>query len=201
MNFVYGEFGQSLKRDLNDVDWIRPTSFLHSDYYRLLPNLCVSPSQPGASGGSEDEEEEDDEDEEDDDVDEEMEEAPKGKRSSRSKLPKVHVEGIHGTEEGGKASSFFSSSAGASFSAKNFGELNLSRPLVRACEALGYKRPTPIQVILILCIVHLLLIWSLLANGDLLSIIGVATILNISCFLIGDSVLAGCLHTASIDGA
>ncbi|KAG0567645.1 hypothetical protein KC19_7G151100 [Ceratodon purpureus] len=101
---------------------------------------------PEVSGESADEEEgEDDEDEEEEDVDEEMEELPKGKKSSRSKLPKVHVENVHGTEEGGQAGSFFSSSAGASFSATSFGELNLSRPLIRACEALGYKQPTPIQ--------------------------------------------------------
>lgn len=31
------------------------------------------------------------------------------------------------------------------FSASSFGDLNLSRPLIRACEALGYTKPTPIQ--------------------------------------------------------
>jgi len=31
------------------------------------------------------------------------------------------------------------------FSASSFGDLNLSRPLIRACEALGYTTPTPIQ--------------------------------------------------------
>ena len=31
------------------------------------------------------------------------------------------------------------------FSAANFTELNLSRPLVKACGALGYASPTPIQ--------------------------------------------------------
>ncbi|ERM97717.1 hypothetical protein AMTRI_Chr09g38990 [Amborella trichopoda] len=41
--------------------------------------------------------------------------------------------------------SFFSSSEGSSFSANSFLELNLSRPLLRACEALGYQKPTPIQ--------------------------------------------------------
>ncbi|CAK9219563.1 unnamed protein product [Sphagnum troendelagicum] len=44
-----------------------------------------------------------------------------------------------------KPRKFFASSEGASFSAKSFTELNISRPLIRACEALGYKRPTPIQ--------------------------------------------------------
>jgi ATP-dependent RNA helicase DDX27 len=43
-------------------------------------------------------------------------------------------------------SKFFASSEGASFHANSFLELNLSRPLVRACEALGYQKPTPIQV-------------------------------------------------------
>ncbi|KAG6522394.1 hypothetical protein ZIOFF_019534 [Zingiber officinale] len=41
--------------------------------------------------------------------------------------------------------SFFASHEGASFHANSFLELNLSRPLVRACEALGYQKPTPIQ--------------------------------------------------------
>ncbi|CAA7391397.1 unnamed protein product [Spirodela intermedia] len=42
-------------------------------------------------------------------------------------------------------SGFFASSEGASFSANSFLELNLSRPLLRACESLGYQKPTPIQ--------------------------------------------------------
>ncbi|GAB4852547.1 DEAD-box ATP-dependent RNA helicase 28 [Ancistrocladus abbreviatus] len=41
--------------------------------------------------------------------------------------------------------SFFAPSDGVSFHAKSFMELNLSRPLLRACEALGYTKPTPIQ--------------------------------------------------------
>lgn len=46
----------------------------------------------------------------------------------------------------GGAGAFFASSDGASFHANSFIELNLSRPLLRACEALGYHKPTPIQV-------------------------------------------------------
>ncbi|KAJ4758711.1 ATP-dependent RNA helicase DRS1 [Rhynchospora pubera] len=42
-------------------------------------------------------------------------------------------------------STFFASSEGASFHANSFLDLNLSRPLLRACEALGYQKPTPIQ--------------------------------------------------------
>ncbi|KAJ9165956.1 hypothetical protein P3X46_020766 [Hevea brasiliensis] len=41
--------------------------------------------------------------------------------------------------------SFFAPAEGASFHANSFMELNLSRPLLRACEALGYTKPTPIQ--------------------------------------------------------
>ena len=35
---------------------------------------------------------------------------------------------------------------GTTFSAKSFSDLHLSRPLIRACQALGYQHPTPIQV-------------------------------------------------------
>lgn len=45
-----------------------------------------------------------------------------------------------------KPRAFFASSEGASFHANSFLELNLSRPLLRACEALDYRKPTPIQV-------------------------------------------------------
>lgn len=48
--------------------------------------------------------------------------------------------------DGDRKGSFFGSSEGASFHADSFFELNLSRPLLRACDALGYKKPTPIQV-------------------------------------------------------
>ncbi|XP_057430930.1 DEAD-box ATP-dependent RNA helicase 28-like [Lotus japonicus] len=41
--------------------------------------------------------------------------------------------------------SFFSPSDGISFHADSFLHLNLSRPLLRACQALGYIHPTPIQ--------------------------------------------------------
>ncbi|KAL5177924.1 DEAD-box ATP-dependent RNA helicase 28 [Glycine soja] len=50
-------------------------------------------------------------------------------------------------EEGndGDIKSFFAPSGGTSFHADSFLQLNLSRPLLRACEALGYSKPTPIQ--------------------------------------------------------
>ncbi|KAL2895536.1 DEAD-box ATP-dependent RNA helicase 28 [Bienertia sinuspersici] len=40
---------------------------------------------------------------------------------------------------------FFAAAEGVSYQAKSFLELNLSRPLLRACETLGYSKPTPIQ--------------------------------------------------------
>ncbi|VFR03579.1 unnamed protein product [Cuscuta campestris] len=40
---------------------------------------------------------------------------------------------------------FFASAEGVSFHADSFLDLNLSRPLLRACEKLGYTKPTPIQ--------------------------------------------------------
>lgn len=50
------------------------------------------------------------------------------------------------TNDGGDTKkSFFAPSDEASFHANSFMELNLSRPLLRACESLGYTKPTPIQ--------------------------------------------------------
>lgn len=40
---------------------------------------------------------------------------------------------------------FGSAPKNTKFSASSFGDLNLSRPLIRACSALGYSKPTPIQ--------------------------------------------------------
>ncbi|XP_045804344.1 DEAD-box ATP-dependent RNA helicase 28-like [Trifolium pratense] len=45
----------------------------------------------------------------------------------------------------GDKKSFFAPSDGTSFSADSFLQLNLSRPLLRACEALTFTKPTPIQ--------------------------------------------------------
>ena len=46
----------------------------------------------------------------------------------------------------GKPGYFAQTPDGTRFSAQSFSDLNLSRPLVKACEALGYTNPTPIQV-------------------------------------------------------
>eukprot|EP00250_Pteridium_aquilinum_P010415 c19370_g1_i2 orf=528-3065(-) len=63
------------------------------------------------------------------------------KRNSNKGLAKTQ----NGTKGRVPPAKFFSSDEGASFDAKTFLELNISRPLLRACEALGYKQPTPIQ--------------------------------------------------------
>ncbi|XP_068309193.1 DEAD-box ATP-dependent RNA helicase 28-like isoform X2 [Pyrus communis] len=49
------------------------------------------------------------------------------------------------TNAGDGKTPFFSPSDGTSFHANSFMELHLSRPLLRACEKLGYTKPTPIQ--------------------------------------------------------
>lgn len=43
--------------------------------------------------------------------------------------------------------SFFAPSDGIFFHVDSFLHLNLPRPLLRACQALGYIHPTPIQVL------------------------------------------------------
>jgi len=82
------------------------------------------------------------------DGDEEPATSTKAKKKGHGAV-RVHVEDALATKKGQDAEKkprkFFASSEGASFSAKSFTELNISRPLIRACEALGYKRPTPIQ--------------------------------------------------------
>ncbi|RLN28601.1 hypothetical protein C2845_PM05G17990 [Panicum miliaceum] len=62
-----------------------------------------------------------------------------GSGSGEDDSDEDEVEGESGDEEDELAEK------GASFHANSFLELNLSRPLVRACEALGYQKPTPIQ--------------------------------------------------------
>lgn len=51
------------------------------------------------------------------------------------------------TTSGNDAKSFFSTAEGVTYHANSFLDLHLSRPLLRACESLGYAKPTPIQVL------------------------------------------------------
>ena len=92
---------------------------------------------------SEDEEESDEEDEEDEEEDEEDEEDDEGESDEEEEEEEVPEDTGVFTERAvvkGK-----NGSKDTTFSAATFSELNLSRPLVKACGALGYASPTPIQ--------------------------------------------------------
>ncbi len=99
-------------------------------------------------------EEEVTEDEEDSSVEEEGEQESSSS-SSESDIEQEEAEvvtkkrklGRNGTLEGKTSQSGFfdSTPKNTKFTASSFGDLNLSRPLVRACEVLGYSKPTPIQ--------------------------------------------------------
>ena len=86
-------------------------------------------------GGEEDEGEEEEIDETDDESDGEG----RGRRAGGRERNEAAVAPA--------SRAFFDDAAAkhAVFSATTFGELNLSKPLVRACQELGYKQPTPVQ--------------------------------------------------------
>ncbi|KAG1354122.1 DEAD-box ATP-dependent RNA helicase 28 [Cocos nucifera] len=84
--------------------------------------------------------EDDDDEEEPEEEEEEVLSADESTKKENHKFRKPD-----GKNTSGGADAFFASSDGASFHANSFIELNLSRPLLRACEALGYHKPTPIQ--------------------------------------------------------
>lgn len=98
----------------------------------------VEEEEEDASDGEEEVEEDGEEEEEvgEEEVEEEEEEEVEEEGTKRpSKRQKNE-----------KSSSFFDKAPdGTRFVASSFGDLNLSRPLVRACDALGYVNPTPIQ--------------------------------------------------------
>nr|GEW73366.1 DEAD-box ATP-dependent RNA helicase 28 [Tanacetum cinerariifolium] len=78
-----------------------------------------------------------DDDDEDDDDDSEPDRQEDFQPEEDDEVP---------TTAGGRDNkSFFSKADGVSFNANSFMDLHLSRPLLRACEALGYTKPTPIQ--------------------------------------------------------
>ncbi|KAG1656121.1 hypothetical protein FOA52_007820 [Chlamydomonas sp. UWO 241] len=53
--------------------------------------------------------------------------------------------GSKGNDRGDAGGYYAQTPAGTTFSATSFADLNLSRPLLKACGALGYSTPTPIQ--------------------------------------------------------
>ena len=55
--------------------------------------------------------------------------------------------GLAAAQAGQKRPAFYAQTPdGTRFSAGSFSDLHLSRPLLKACTALGYTNPTPIQV-------------------------------------------------------
>lgn len=125
----------------SDGEDVENDSEEESDGEHLLPG-----EEP--ESGSEEEGEEEDDEEEDGESDasssseDEEEDAVRETQPvsmSKRTAPKKD-------EESKKAAKFFDSTPKSTkFSASNFGDLNLSRPLIRACTALGYSKPTPIQ--------------------------------------------------------
>ncbi|XP_071691532.1 DEAD-box ATP-dependent RNA helicase 28-like [Rutidosis leptorrhynchoides] len=59
--------------------------------------------------------------------------------------PEEDDDDVPPTAGGEDSKLFFSKAVGVKFHANSFMDLHLSRPLLRACEALGYSKPTPIQ--------------------------------------------------------
>ncbi|XP_010920141.1 DEAD-box ATP-dependent RNA helicase 28 isoform X2 [Elaeis guineensis] len=90
-----------------------------------------------------DDEDDDDEEEPEEEVEEHEEEVLSADESTKKENHKFRKP--DGKNTSGGADAFFASSDGASFHANSFIELNLSRSLLRACQALGYHKPTPIQ--------------------------------------------------------
>ncbi|KAF3572924.1 hypothetical protein F2Q69_00060112 [Brassica cretica] len=84
------------------------------------------------------EEEEEEEEEDEEDVSEAEPDKQEEYLSEDEEAPDSKADNV-------AAKPFFSTVDGVSFHANSFMELNLSRPLLRACETLGYKKPTPIQ--------------------------------------------------------
>ncbi|KAL5223961.1 hypothetical protein ABZP36_010600 [Zizania latifolia] len=104
-------------------------------------------SDEGDEGVEESEEEEEEgKGEEKSDEEEEGEQGQEGEEEEEGDEEAAQEEeGTDGQSGAVDPSNFFAPSEGASFHANSFLELNLSRPLLRACEALGYQKPTPIQ--------------------------------------------------------
>lgn len=105
-------------------------------------------SGSGGSSGSEDEEEEDEE--EDDDDEEQTEKKKKKTAVGKEASPPPESDSDSESDGGFQERAVVSGVKGdTTFDAKAFEELHLSRALTKACEVLGYKKPTPIQAAVI----------------------------------------------------
>eukprot|EP00958_Prasinococcus_capsulatus_P009491 scaffold926_cov408-Prasinococcus_capsulatus_cf.AAC.20 len=91
----------------------------------------------------EEEEEEEEEDDDDDDDGTDGEEQEDDLLVKQAATPVVI--GKQKTKDTNKVVFDRRAARSATYASRSFAELNLSRPLLKACEALGYERPTPIQ--------------------------------------------------------
>jgi hypothetical protein len=84
---------------------------------------------------------------EDEEVDvEDGEEERPGAEARRRQQPGAGTSGRGADEKGGGGDGFYAATPeGTRYSAGSFADLQLSRPLLRAADALGYASPTPIQ--------------------------------------------------------
>ncbi|PKA66451.1 DEAD-box ATP-dependent RNA helicase 28 [Apostasia shenzhenica] len=98
-------------------------------------------------GGGDNEDDAENEDGEENEGEEEGDGHPEDEviDDKNSKKESHSSQNNHGEIASGVIQGFFASAEGASFHANSFLELNLSRPLLKACESLGYHKPTPIQ--------------------------------------------------------
>ena len=139
----YGSDSEDAPLPGEDVDEEEDDESVSGDSDEDEDEESESESEEAASSSGEDEESDEDQDEEE----EEEEEVPREARgatndgddddssSSDSEFQeRAVVSGVKGN---------------TTFDAKAFDELHLSRPLTRACQALGYKKPTPIQAAVI----------------------------------------------------
>jgi ATP-dependent RNA helicase DDX27 len=109
-------------------------------------------SEAGESSDEDEDEDEDDEHEEEEDEEKAAVAAKTGKKKETKKNDLTHdFDSSDSESDGGfQERAVVSGVKGdTTFDAKAFEELHLSRPLTRACEVLGYKKPTPIQAAVI----------------------------------------------------
>lgn len=97
---------------------------------------------------TDEEKQEDTSDEEEEDGSEEVdEEEEEGELADQQEQRRgSHREAGPASGSQGEAEFYAQTPDGTKFSASAFSDLHLSRPLLKACAALGYTNPTPIQV-------------------------------------------------------
>ncbi|GIL56983.1 hypothetical protein Vafri_12245 [Volvox africanus] len=110
--------------------------------------LTATESDEEDDDGEEMDEDDGEEMEEDDGEEMEEEEEEAAAPSGKGHVQQRQKQGgrANGSKEAAKRGAFYSETPeGTKFSCSSFADLNISRPLLKAVEALGYKTPTPIQ--------------------------------------------------------